>query len=239
MPIVYSTAQELITQALRKIGVVGLVRAATAEEIEDGRIELNLTLDEWSALRGAIFTRTEDTKVLTVGVGSYVIGAGQAWDTPRPQRVEQAYLRDSDGIDRPLTILQEEQYNALTDKAVQAPPNGLFYKPGTGAATGTIYFDYLPDEAYTCHLFSWKPLAKIADVGDALVFPDGWEAALTYNLAVALCPGNKKPVPDAIAAKARSTYLALVNLNHEPLLADFSDVPTAGRSKGNILTGWR
>lgn len=234
MGIVFSTGTELITHALEKLGVYGTSDAPSAEDIDFGLRSMNVLLDKFGIERGSIYIRTEDSKVLTVGIGAYTIGQVAAdWDTVRPIKIEQAFLRDSNSVDTILDCeMSEEEYNEIPDKTFQTQPSRIFYKQTY--PNGTIYFNYLLDEADTLHIRSWKPFTKFTDPGDALAFPDGYESMFVYNLAVEMAEAFKKEVSAKLAYDAELTLNNVKNLNLE--VPDFKfDVPTTPASRtGNI-----
>lgn len=202
--IVFVTPTDMFTRALQDIGVLGFGRNAAASEIKACLQIFNTMLDAWGVLRERVSVRTTESFVLTVRQDSYKIGVGSNdFDTVRPIRIEQAYLRDSNNVDTPLSCnMLEEDYLEIHQKGLDGTPRELFYK--LGWPFGTIYFDYSPTVADTLFINSWKPFAKISDPSDlaAMSFPDGYEAALLYNLEIRLCAPNKKSVPPELKEAA-------------------------------------
>lgn len=205
--IVFATPAELISMALRLIGVVGLGSRVTAAELQDGMQSLNLLLDEWSVLRENVFVRTENSFPLVVGQSVYYIGVDAIdINTVRPIKIESAYRRDSSGVDLPIKVdMQQLDYDDIALKNISGTVSRMFYKPDY--PFGVIYFDFAPSTTDTVYIKSWKPFSKITDPGDKtqMIYPDGYEAALTYNLAKILCAPNRKQVPPEIAEKAAMT----------------------------------
>jgi hypothetical protein len=218
--IVFATPADLITKALQDIGVVGFGMPATAAEIESGLQTLNVMLDMWGVLRENISVRIQDDLTFVIGQSVYGIGIGSNdFDTLRPIKIESAYYTDSSGTDIPIDLMgTEAQYSDIALKGISGTPTSLYYKPTY--PFGTLYFNFAPTVAWTLHILSWKPFAKITDAGDLtqMSYPDGYEAAMVFNLAKLLCPPNKKQCPAEIAEAAAMSLQAIQ--------AAYGEVPT-------------
>lgn len=231
------TSGQLILGALKLMGIEEAGETSTDEDMTDGLFFLNLLLDEWSVDRDKIFARVEDIKTLTVGTGSYTFGPGGDIDSQAPIRIEQAFLRNttfSPALDYIVdTDMLQQEYNEIPIKNIQTIPTKLFYLKEF--PLGTIYLNYLPNLAYEMHLFSWKALGRIADINTQLLMPDGYEAALTYNLAVAFAPAFGKKVPDHVAIRAERLARAISNKDYEVPRVKLRGIPgTIGRAAGSI-----
>ena len=77
----------------------------------------------------------DSTGILTVGT-DYII------DVRRPVGVVYAYLRDSDGYDTPLKIIDRPRYEEISDKGQAGTPTRLFYNKS--APSGEIYLHPVP-----------------------------------------------------------------------------------------------
>ena len=230
---IFTTAGEMIQAALELLGAVDPDETLGNAEASKALKFLNLLLDAWSADRGKIFIRTEDTKVLTVGDGNYTIGAAADIDTVTPVKIEQAFLRDSNGNDSPLRVnMTQAEYNALTVKGQTNIPGAIYFTGGTDPAT--IYFDYAPDQAYTLYLFSHKPLTKITDINTQVVVPDGYEAALTHVLALWLASPFQVPVPEIVARTAARLEQTIdgKSLELPPAWQNYTEPETMNWSRG-------
>jgi len=236
--IVFATPTELISKALEDIGVVGFGRSANANEIRSGLQTLNAMLDMWGALRENVSLRTLENFSLTIDQADYGIGVGSVnFDTVRPIKIEQAYYRDSEGIDNPIDCtMSEEEYNSIASKGSSGTPRRLFYK--YGSPFGTIYFDQAPSTAITLYIKSWKPLAKISDPSDitALAYPDGYEAAILFNLEVLLCPANKKPVPAKLEDMAVLSLQAIQTAYGEVPQVTNWDMPSTSNNNNDFFS---
>ena len=232
-------ALQTITDAMKRAGIIDPDEPLSNAEAESNRGRLNDMLDFWSIKRLTVQARSEDSKVLTIGDGDYTIGESGSpnIDTVRPIRIEQAYLRDSSSQDLPLdcSTLTQEQYNAIPLKNVQGLPSKLFYKPTV--PNGVIYFDWLPNAAYTLYLFSWKPFTAFADLTTEYDFAPGYSAAIKANLTVLLADDYKASITERMVVEAKETLDAIKALNIEvPQIRSCGSAPGV-RTAFNFRTG--
>jgi hypothetical protein len=236
MPIVFANTADLITRALKDIGVVGFGRAATPFEIADGLQVFNLMLDELGVLREYIANRTEENFPLIVNRGVYTIGPGGNFNTVKPIKIETAYYRDVNNTDFFMDVtMTEEEYDLIPIKNLSGTPQRLWYQPTQ--PLGNISFDYAPDTAWTFYIASWKPFSKVTNSADPtqLVFPDGFEVMLAANLGVRLCPANKRVPNPALVRLADDTLQAVQAAYSEPLLVKNWGIPTTTGKKSSFF----
>ena len=177
-----ATAQDLIDAALRKIGT----SIPDSTDRANGLIALNDMISSWSIDNLLVYAVTQESFTLTIGTYSYTIGSSGDYDTVRPIKITNAYLRDSDGYDYPLDIISSKEYNDIADKDVSSRPTRLYYLPAFPLAK--ILFDYAPDAADTLYLDSQKHLSEFAALTTDFSMPPEYRRALIYNLAVDLAP---------------------------------------------------
>jgi hypothetical protein len=195
------TAQVIIDNALRKNGV----QQITATQQANALIDLNNLLGLWNVDGLMIPYTTNGSHTLVSGTGSYTIGSGADINTSRPIKIISAFVRDSSNVDTTLEVnMTVQEYNDISQKSTTGRPDRLFYLPGY--PNGTIYFDYVPDAAYTFVYDSEKSLTEIATVGTTVNMADEFKMALTYNLAVMISSDfgilDEKVIAMANASKA-------------------------------------
>jgi hypothetical protein len=226
-----STVTDIITDALVMAGVFDPEEPIPGTEVGKCLGILNLLMDKWNAERMTVFVRQEDTLVLTVGKGSYIIGTSGVTDiaSVRPSKVEDAYLRDSSSgqnIDYSIDVnMTQIEYNEIALKSTQVIPENLFYFQSY--PNGIIYFDSLPDKAYTLHLFSSKPFSDFLTITDdfTLIFPPGYRSAVTCNLSLELAEYYKRPISQKMEQQAIRTLDNIKAMNSEPSKLSFRSVP--------------
>ena len=146
---------------------------------------------------------TSETKTLTIVDYKYTIGSGGDWDTVRPLKVIDCYLRDSDGTDYPVKIMSSIDYNRISDKNASARPTGLYFLPEYPLAK--IIFDAVPNYAYNAYFEFLKNFTEFATTATSVTLPEEYKEALVYNLAVSLGEDWDRVVGKTVYAQAMRT----------------------------------
>lgn len=201
-------AQEALTAALRKLRVKRLGYSLTNEEATDGLEVMNTMLKGWSTHNLLIPFRTRESLTLTQGVNPHTIGSGGTLNTTIPIDLESAVITVG-GEDFPLDIKDEHAYRDVSNKTLQGQPEWLYYE--RGQSLGRIYFDQVPDAAYTFVLTSLKPLTTLTSLTTNLTLPDEAERAVVLNLAVDLAPEYGKEPPTSLLREAKLALKVLKN----------------------------
>jgi hypothetical protein len=83
----------------------------STDNIQTGFLALNAYLNEIGTQEYGTYTVTKESFLLTVDDGEYSIGPGADFDTPRPTRILDAFIRDIDSTDYDIEIIDREWYN--------------------------------------------------------------------------------------------------------------------------------
>ncbi len=176
------TAGDIINKAFKKAGI----DTPNATHDADGLDALNNLLTSWSIDGLMVPFVIRENFTLTIGDAEYSIGSGADFDTVRPLKVIDAFLRDS-SIDYSLDVGALKGYNRVSMKTSECRPTKLYYL--AEMANGKILFDREPDKAYELYLDSEKEITEFAatttTVADIFV-PNPYKRGLIYNLAVDL-----------------------------------------------------
>lgn len=227
-----STALNIITRAMKKVGILSKTESPTADEAEDALSSLNELLLSWSNDATSIYARTTENFSLVGSTNTYSIGTSQTFNTTRPVNILDAYIRINN-IDYQMDVINEDMYNDIGDKSSLGRPILLTYTQSY--PYGSIRVWPTPDQAYTIYLVCEKPLTSYA-LADTVSLPPGWERALIYNLAVELAPEYGMQ-PDQgifkIAGESKGLISRTVMKNKS------MDVPVSPRNYQRALEGYR
>jgi hypothetical protein len=229
-----TTALDLITDAMEEAGILTKTESPSDEEVQTGLNRLNRLISSWSNTTNLVFERVTESFPLTTLDTTYTIGSGGDFNTVRPTKIIQAHIQDNN-ITYNLEVVTDRIYQSVTYKTIGGLPELLNYTNEYPLATINIY--PAPSTTYTLFLTSEKPLTSYATINTTVDLPSGWEDALTYNLAVRLCPVYGQPVDPELKALARETkaMISLNSLRNNPLQSQ----PTPGRgANNNVYSGY-
>lgn len=231
------TLLEVITEAYKKAGIVPDNATLSASKADKGKNDLNTLLGLWSAEGLLIYAGTLEYFTLVAGTASYTIGDGATFDSTRPEKILQWFIRDSSGNDYTDTeIWGKERYLNEPSKTTTGRPWGLWYNPTY--PNGTIYLYPTPDAAESLYIYSEKPLSEIASLATSVTLPNEYLIALQTNLGVLLCAGKKQPSPDLVAwATTSKNAIQTKNLSTKMEKMSVGGFPgVEGRNRGTIFT---
>ena len=115
---------------------------------------------------------------------------------PRPLRMYDGFIRNWNSVPNDTSLLQisQQEYRVLGSKTTEGTVNQYYYDPqtGTGAydpllSKGDLYvFPEPADVSRTLHFIAHTPFQNIGGVSTDIDFPQEWQQAMRYGLAVQL-----------------------------------------------------
>jgi hypothetical protein len=205
-----TTALAIITGALQELGVVGAGDSLSAEDSSVSLLALNVLADAWLTEPNYMYATTTVSASLSAGDTSLTIGASQDLNTARPIRLEQGCFVTSSGIDYPLAVITEAEYNAISDKSLSgAWPEVCFYDGGS--PTGNVYF--YPTGACTVKLNVLTQLSQFADLTTSYTLPPGYERAFKFTLAEEVANTFRAKLTSVTARNAKQARRAIKRAN--------------------------
>jgi len=212
-----TTVSSLVDSSLRLLRAIDSGVSASSSELTDAVNALNSMLSGWSTGPNKIFVVTRESFPLVVGTKEYTIGPGADFDTTRPVRLLDAFIRN-DITDYPVRIIQASNYAQIPLKNTIAWVYKLYYE--RDYPVGKIILDYVPDTAFDLHLYSHKEFSEYnTDGADVISLPPGYERALKYNLAVEIAPEYKPDVPPLVMKIAEDSLRDIKRVNAQPVQA--------------------
>lgn len=226
-----TTARDIVTSALRKLGALRVGESPTAGEASDALEIMNDLLESHSNDGLMVYARTLENFALSGGVSDYTIGPSATFDTTRPVYIVDAYYRSGD-IDYPIRVVQDQDYADISIKTTQAYPYWLNYTNGFPIATIKLY--PTPDASGLLFLLSEKPLQTFT-IDQDVSLPPGWLRYLKNQLVIELAPEYGLEVPQSAAVTAKS---ALAAIKRGVARTRTMDNKSYAGTRQNIYTGW-
>lgn len=244
------TAYALVRHALRLCGVIDAHEAVPPGEGQDGLEALNAMLDTWRLERLLIYVVDRQVFTLTANQQTYTLGPSGTFNTtplygattPRPLKLEGAGLLDqtqAPALEVPLYLLSDQEYREIRLKGLTSSwPQWVSYDPTQ--PLGTVYFWPGPTVTRQVALYLWRPLARWATIHTDLTLPEGYEEAISYNLARRIAPEYGVQLLPDVVGTAIDTKAVIQRFNTvatELVLDDRCPGLTGVRSHFHELTG--
>lgn len=186
------TVQDIVTAALRKIGVADAVEPVAAHDMELGREQLDRMLKAWQNRGYNLWTYTAEPLTLTTAA-SYTL------TTVRPLRILSArYKPTAAGTETAMMPLSREEYDALPLKTATGTPTCYHYDRQAEAAKIYIWPVLAAATTQTIQLTIERETTDADDINNVVDLPGEWWDAAVYGLADRLMDdfgvGNRRNV---------------------------------------------
>jgi hypothetical protein len=218
-----STCLDLIKRSLRLIGVLGNGETPDNDSAQNARTVLNQMLGQWNNDKLLLYYSLRETFTVTANVYNYSIGSSQTWNTTRPIRIEQAFIRDSNNNDNDVEIISTQRYDQILDKSGTFGMPELLYYYAT-YPYGAIKLWPVPDKNYTIGLTQYKQFSEYSALNTTVSLPPGYEAAICYNLAVELSPEYGVQLLPIVIEKATEYKANIERINTPENIISVSDL---------------
>jgi hypothetical protein len=206
------TRDQILTAAIRKLGVLAEGQTPSAQNLSDAQVALNSTIAEFRSVGMPLWARNEYT--FTPTTGTYTIGTGQTLNTPAPIKLLQA-VRTENNNKLGMQIEARENFSILPTSV--GTPLKVNYRPGIN--TGTLSFWPAPDttNTTTVTLIYQRPFEYFTTGTETLDFPEEWYNAIIYRVATLIAPEWGTPLQDRqmLAAEARQYKDAALEVGTE------------------------
>jgi hypothetical protein len=204
--------QDLLTSAIRSLGVVAAEEVPSTSELTDALYAANDVLSSWSPQILPVLPLTRETFLLT-GIGAYTLGPGGTWNTAvRPVKIEAMAVISSNGARRAVRLVPIEEYESMPDSTVTGLFAEVCYCDG-GYPLMTLNLLPIPVSGGQADIASYKPLTAFANLSDTINLAPGYTRALRWALAFEMAPEYGRPVSQELASLAADAKTSITGLN--------------------------
>jgi len=207
------TARDLITDAFRKIGVVGEGDPMNADQASAGARSLDRMMKSWQSRGVGLWTVAEMTVPLTTAA-TYTL-------TPRPVDVLSVRMRRS-GTDIQMQRLSREEYDTLPRKTSAGVPTTWYFNRQRETATITVWPVLSVAAGEALVLTYNREFADVDDINAAVDVPGEWWDAVVFNLADRLSVDYGRALP-ALTARAVEELRLAMSFDHQPSIYFIGD----------------
>jgi hypothetical protein len=213
-----ATVSDLCTAALQRLGVIAAGDIATADDLALALTRLNVLVDSWRTQRLFSYALVRTTLAITANDGVYTIGTGGDLNIGRPVFLERVRLIDTSldpDLEIPLTVLTDQQYAALPQKALTAAaPSHVYYNPTHPLGTITLW-PVPTGSTYQLVVYTPNVSAALA-LGDTLTVPPGYQLFYQENLALHLAADFEREPSPVLLESARQSKADAMAVNFRP-----------------------
>ena len=193
------TRDQIISLALRKLGVLEIGDTPDANSVANAAMTLNLLIKQFNTDGLKLWKISELILPLTASKTMYTLGGASSdlmYDslaptvaiTDKPLKVIQGFYRNTQStpnIDTPVLLVSKQEYNVLGSKFSTGTANTIFYDPRK--LNGLLYVYLTPDTNsqtnLQMHLVAQMPINDISSATEVPDFPNEWMNCLVWNLA--------------------------------------------------------
>lgn len=238
------TARDLVSRALKEIGVLSQGETASAGDATDALDILNELLNEWNADGQAAYNVLFTSYTLVPNLQPHTIGPSTATFTvtQRPDQILGANIvltNVTPAVRNPLNIRDAQWWLDQTVQAItSALPTDLYYAPGW--PNGSLYLWPIPTTAYDIELETRLDLTDTLALSDTVSLPPGYRKALILTLAENLLTPFGRPGDANLsvrAAKARG--LVFANNVTTPRLQTYDAGMSGGEARNRPTFNYR
>ncbi len=179
------TARDVINQAMKMAGILGLGQTLNAEDINDGFTAFQNMIFQWQVRRWLV-PSLYDIAMPGNNEKSNRIGPGQYWNTLRPDKILAAYFIQP-SVASPVSyqlwpMYSYEDYSRITLKELNSWPTRYFYD--NAFPYGNVFIWPIPTSSYEIHLILKSALGFSTSIEDAEITTAG--TGYTNNSYVAV-----------------------------------------------------
>lgn len=126
------TARQVVTRALKLVGVLQPHDPVEGVVMDDGIETLNLMLKSWQITGPQLWRATEGTITLVSATATYTL-------SPRPVDVYECRYRNASGIDLPMERLNRDDHRELPQKSSAGIPTTWYFDKQRDSSTITTW----------------------------------------------------------------------------------------------------
>jgi hypothetical protein len=238
-----ATALDVITAALREIGVLAAGEVPSAAEGSDGLTALNNWLDQKAAERLTIYQVTRTLWTISANDGEYTVGASGNVNVARPTSIQGvSIIETATDPDYEISLgdgLTDDAYRGITQKALTSTlPRHWYYNATFPLGTLTLW----PIPTSTTlqgALYAPQQITSFAALSTDVSLPPGYMRAMIKNLALDLSPSYGVQPSMLLVDQARESLATVKRSNIRPteLVCDAGALIQGARGTFDIRTG--
>jgi hypothetical protein len=230
-----ATVLSILNGAAQNAGIIGVGQSLDSESLADYLTRYNDLINLWQTQGLKLWTRQDLSVSLTVNVGVYNIGIGQAVNMTKPLRVCESYYLDTNGTKRPVNQISWEEWSRLSQVNQPGQINSIFVdKQRTYLGINTWMVPDTSEVQGTLHLVIQGQVTNAVSLLDDVDFPAEWMMGLKWGLADEVCTGQPGSIVQRCQQRASMYREALEGWDREDTPVTFSPSPRSAYDGGSF-----
>jgi len=233
-----TSAGDIITGALRLIGVVAEGEDPSSETAADALSAMNQMIESWNTERLSVFSTQDQVFSWPATEIRRTLGPTGDFVGNRPILVDDAtYFKDpTTGVSYGLKLINQQQYNGIALKTVRSTYPQVMWVNMTYPNI-EMYIYPVPTRVLEFHFVSVETLSQPAILATMLTFPPGYLRAFRYNLACELAPEFGVEPSRQVSRIAMTSKRNLKRINNPDDLMSIPYSIVGTRQRYNIYAG--
>jgi hypothetical protein len=228
------TAITIVKTAMQELGALGLNEAPSDDEAQSAFEALNDLINQNNSETTVIYSVANTTYSFVSGQADYTFGVGGSTSTSRFDILFKAFIKDSNGVEYPLEIINYDKYSDISIKSLNSTfPFAVYDDSGYPVRTLTMY-PVPSDSSYSLVLWYGKVIPALTDLTDILDAPSEYDRYYKTNLAIELASRLGREPSPSLVARANDSKLIIERSNYKPLEMS---MPNMGGNRGGVRLG--
>lgn len=229
-----TTALDIITGTLQDLGVIASNETPSAADANVCLNQMNRMIASWQNDSLMIYTILNEIFPLT-NAQTYTIGPGGNFNTQRPVKFVDAYVRDQFGNDYPMYLANQEEYSEIITKYTASPLPTVMYADNAYPLCNLTFWPIPQAGGYSANLWMWQQLQNFPSLTTVVSMPPGYDLTLEYNLVVHVANKFGKSVPSDIKMLATEAKANLERTNYANISANQIHFDPSLTEKGRVF----
>ena len=217
------TALDLITQSLKRLGVISGIETPSADLAQDGLARLNDLIETWSTENLSLWAQGvlggEIPSAFPPGQFTYTIGPGGTVDVPtRPAWIDVigwVHRNTTPWTETRLTQYSRQQWELEPAKLLTGLQSTHFTYLTTWPL-GYLHMWPIPTATFYLWIYVPQPWSGPATLATTFSLPPGYSRALRDWLAIELAPEVGRPVDGTLVQTATDAKAQIQRVNFRP-----------------------
>jgi len=230
-----TTVRDVIAGSFRLLA--GDDQTFGADDYKNAMYSLNSMLQTWTTEGLTVYTINRTVLPLTIGVQAYTLGTGGTLNMARPTWIENMSVIPtgiSPLVEIPIKILLDEDWQQVLVKSVASTFPIACYPQGD-FPLNTLNFWPIPTVACSVVLYTPGSFGDFQTINDAVSFPNGYERAMRYNLAMEIAPEYGIEVSSTVQGIAYVAKNQIRARNHTPVFLRSDNALLSGGNTADVF----